>query len=34
MSRNDDIVVGEIETLVAFVIGGIFEENTSGGLMC
>jgi hypothetical protein len=32
--RDDDVVGGEIETPVAFVIGGVSEENTSSGLGC
>jgi hypothetical protein len=28
---DDDVVGGEIMTLVAFVIGGLSKENTSGG---
>jgi hypothetical protein len=31
---DDDIVGGEIETLVAFVISGVSKENTSGGSGC
>jgi hypothetical protein len=31
---DDDVVGGEIETPVAFVINGIFEENASGGPGC
>jgi hypothetical protein len=31
MSRDDNVIGGEIETLVAFVIDGVSEENTSGG---
>jgi hypothetical protein len=33
MSGDDDIV-SEIETPVAFVIGGVSEENISGGPRC
>jgi hypothetical protein len=32
MSRDDDIIGGEIETPVAFVICRVSEEGTSGGL--
>jgi hypothetical protein len=31
MSGDDDVVGGEIETPVAFVISRVFEENTSDG---
>jgi hypothetical protein len=31
---DNDVVGGEIETSVAFVIGGVSKENTSGGLGC
>jgi hypothetical protein len=34
LSRDDDVVGGVIETLVAFVIGRESEENTSGGSSC
>jgi hypothetical protein len=34
MSGDDDVVGGEIETLVAFVIDRVSEENTFGGLRC
>jgi hypothetical protein len=34
LSRDDDIVGGVIETPVAFVIGGVSEENTSGEPGC
>jgi hypothetical protein len=30
MSRDDQAVCGEIKTMVAFVIGGVAEEDTSG----
>jgi hypothetical protein len=30
MSGEDDVVGGEIETLIAFVISGVSEENTYG----
>jgi hypothetical protein len=29
VSGDDDVVGGEIKTLIAFVIGGVSEENTS-----
>jgi hypothetical protein len=32
MSRDDDVVSGEIGTPIAFVVGGISEENTYGEL--
>jgi hypothetical protein len=32
MSGDDDIIGGEIETPVAFVISRVSEEGTSGGL--
>jgi hypothetical protein len=31
MLRDDDVIGGVIETLVAFVIDRVSEENTSGG---
>jgi hypothetical protein len=31
---DDDIVGGEIKTLVTFVVSGVSEENTSGGSGC
>jgi hypothetical protein len=34
MSGDDNVVGGEIETQVAFVIGGVSEENTYGGPRC
>jgi hypothetical protein len=34
MSRDNDVVCGEIETLISFMIGRLFVENTSGGLRC
>jgi hypothetical protein len=34
MSGNDDVISGEIDTLIAFVIGRVFEEDTSDGLGC
>jgi hypothetical protein len=34
ISREDDVVVGEIETLVAIMISGVSEENIFGGLRC
>jgi hypothetical protein len=34
MSGDDDVIGGEIETPIAFVIGRVFEEGTSGGLGC
>jgi hypothetical protein len=34
MSGDDDIVGGEIETPVAFMVSGLSEENTSGGPGC
>jgi hypothetical protein len=32
MSRDNDVVSGEIETLIAFVISGVSEEDTMSGL--
>jgi hypothetical protein len=34
MSRDNDVVDGEIKTLVTFVVSGVSEENTSGGPRC
>jgi hypothetical protein len=34
MSWDDDVVGGEIETPISFVIGRVSEENTSGGPRC
>jgi hypothetical protein len=34
MSRDDDVVCGEIKTSVTFMVSGVFEKNTSGGLRC
>jgi hypothetical protein len=34
LSRDDNVIGGEIETPVAFVISGVSEENTYGGLGC
>jgi hypothetical protein len=34
MSRDDNVVVGEIKTPVTFVISGVSKENTSGGPRC
>jgi hypothetical protein len=34
MSRDDDVVGGEIKTPVTFVVSGVSEKNTSGGLRC
>jgi hypothetical protein len=34
MSRDDDVVGGEIRTSVTFVVCGVSEKNTSGGLRC
>jgi hypothetical protein len=34
MSRDNDVIGGEIETPVAFVIGRVSEEGTSGGPGC
>jgi hypothetical protein len=31
MSRDDDVVGGEIETPIALVIGGVSEEYTTNG---
>jgi hypothetical protein len=32
VSRDNNVVGGEIETLVAFVVSGVFKKNTSGKL--
>jgi hypothetical protein len=34
MSGDDDIVSGEIKTLITFMVNGVSEENTSGGSGC
>jgi hypothetical protein len=34
VSRDDDVVNGEIKTLVTFVVSGVSKENTSDGPMC
>jgi hypothetical protein len=34
VSGDDDVVGGEIKTPVTFVVNGVFEKNTSGGLGC
>jgi hypothetical protein len=34
MSGDDDVIGGEIKTLMVFVIGRVFEEDTSGGPGC
>jgi hypothetical protein len=34
VAGDNDVVGGEIETPIAFVIGGVSEENTSSGLGC
>jgi hypothetical protein len=34
MLRDDDVVGGEIKTPVTFVVSGVSEKNTSGGLRC
>jgi hypothetical protein len=34
VSRDDDVVDGEIKIPVTFVISGVSEENTSGGPRC
>jgi hypothetical protein len=34
VSRDDNIVGGEIKTPITFVISGVFEENTSDGSRC
>jgi hypothetical protein len=33
-SRDDNVVGGEMKTLVTFVVSGVSEENTSGGPRC
>jgi hypothetical protein len=32
MLEDDDVVGGEIETPITFVISGVFEEDTTSGL--
>jgi hypothetical protein len=34
VSRDDNVVGGEMKTLVTFVVSGVSEENTSGGPRC
>jgi hypothetical protein len=34
MSRDDDIIGGEIKTPLTFMVSGVSEENTSGGPGC
>jgi hypothetical protein len=34
VSRDDDVIGGEIKTPVTFVVSGVFEENTSDGSRC
>jgi hypothetical protein len=34
MSRDDDVIGGEIKTPVAFMIGRLCKEGTSGGSRC
>jgi hypothetical protein len=34
VSRDDDVIGGEIKTQVTFVVSGLSEKNTSGGLGC
>jgi hypothetical protein len=34
MSGDDDVVGGEIKTPITFVVSGVSEENTFGGLGC
>jgi hypothetical protein len=34
VSRDDDVVGGEIKTSVIFVLSGVSEEDTSGGPGC
>jgi hypothetical protein len=34
MSKDDDVIGGEIETLIAFVIGRVSEKDTYGGPGC
>jgi hypothetical protein len=31
---NDDVIGGEIKTLITFVVSGVSKENTSGGPRC
>jgi hypothetical protein len=31
---DDDVVGGEVNTLVTFMVSGVFEENTSNGSGC
>jgi hypothetical protein len=34
VSRDDDVVGGEIKTPITFVVNGVSEENTSNGSGC
>jgi hypothetical protein len=34
MSGDDNVVGGEIDTPVTFMVSGVSEENTSGGPWC
>jgi hypothetical protein len=34
VSGDNDVVDGEIETPISFVVSGVFEENTSCGSVC
>jgi hypothetical protein len=34
VSRDDDVIGGEIKTSVTFVVSGVSEQNTSGGPRC
>jgi hypothetical protein len=34
MSEDDDVIGGEIKTLISFMIGRVSEEGTSGGSGC
>jgi hypothetical protein len=34
VSGDDNVVVGEIKTLITFVVSGVSEENISDGLGC
>jgi hypothetical protein len=34
VSRDDNVVGGEMKALVTFVVSGVSEENTSGGPRC
>jgi hypothetical protein len=34
MSKDDDVVVGEIKTLITFEVSGVSKKNTSGGPEC